>query len=209
MNISWLGQTCFKLQSKDVVLITDPYAARESGLKLPPLKADIVVACDPIGDVKPITRPEQKDEEAFSISSPGEYEVKGAFIYGIPHPQGRKTIYRIDMEGMVIAYLGDMAGSLSAEQLEKLSGVDILLVPVGGDGKSSLDGKGAAEVVGQIEPRLVNPMLYKLPGLKNKLEGAEKFCKELGVKMEEPLDKLKIAKKDLPQEDMKVIFLKA
>jgi L-ascorbate metabolism protein UlaG (beta-lactamase superfamily) len=84
--------------------------------------------------------------------------------------------------------------------------VDILLVPVGG--VFTVDGKKAAEVVNQIEPRLVIPMHYAIPGLKIKLNPINKFCDEMGVKTNGAEEKLKISKKDLPVEETKVIILK-
>jgi len=214
MQITWFGLNCFKIQSKDIILITDPYFSKETGLKPPSLKADIVVSGNPDGcfpSVKPLLHSEKGGEEIFCICSPGEYERKGIFVYGIPAMSscGAMTIYRIDAEGLNVAYLGGIDRPLDEKQLEKLNGIDILLIPVGGDGKSVVDGRKAAEITSQIEPRLVIPMWYKIPNLKMKLEGADKFFREMGLKPEEPADKLKILKKDLPQEETKIILLKA
>jgi L-ascorbate metabolism protein UlaG (beta-lactamase superfamily) len=86
-----------------------------------------------------------------------------------------------------------------------LAGVDILMIPVGGN--DSLDAKKAVEVVSQIEPRIVIPMHYAATGIKVALDSVEKFIKELGIKPREE-EKLKISKKDLPQEDMELVILK-
>lgn len=89
--------------------------------------------------------------------------------------------------------------------MEQFEGTDILLIPVGGN--FTIGAKKAVEVVSQIEPRIVIPMHYKVPGLKIDLDGVEKFIKELGLKPTYE-DKLKISKKDLPQEDMELVVLK-
>jgi len=102
--------------------------------------------------------------------------------------------------------LGDIGQeSLTDEQLEELEGVDILLIPVGGE--ETINGTGAVKIISQIQPRIVIPMHYKIPGLNTKLEPVDKFLKEFGVSAPEKMEKLKISKKDLPQEETKVIIL--
>ena len=214
MFITWLGHSCFKLQSKnsngkEIIIVTDPY---ESGIGLhaPRAIADIVTVSHDHFDHNNVSAIKG---EPFVISSSGEYEIKNVFITGVPshHDQaegkerGSNVIYRIEMEGMSIVHLGDLGHILTTEQLEKLEGVDILMIPVGG--KYTLNAKEAAEVVKQVEPRIVMPMHYKIKGLKVNIETADKFLKEMGDSKPEKLDKFKITKKDLPQEEIKVVVL--
>lgn len=93
---------------------------------------------------------------------------------------------------------------MDSAQLEKLAGTDILLIPVGG--KYTIDAKKAVEVISQIEPRIVIPMHYKTEGVKIDLDPLDKFIKEIGVAPSYE-EKLKISKKDLPQEDMELVIL--
>ena len=81
------------------------------------------------------------------------------------------------------------------------------MIPVGGI--YTIDGKKAAEVVNQLEPRVVIPMHYKIPNLKIKLDPIDKFCNEMGVKKNGTEEKLRITKKDLPVDEIKVVILKA
>jgi L-ascorbate metabolism protein UlaG (beta-lactamase superfamily) len=211
MQISWLGQSCFKIQSKDTTIITDPYG-ESIGRKLPPrLNADIVTVSHQHEDHNNTTA---LSGTPFIIDTPGEYEIKGVFIQGIPAAhddkngaeRGTSTIYLFNFEEIKLAHLGDLGAVLTDEQLEKLEGVDILLVPVGG--VYTIDGKQAAEVVNQIEPRIVIPMHYAIPGLKYKLHSIDKFCDEMGVKTNGAEEKFRISKKELPVEETKVIILK-
>jgi len=213
MTISWLGQSCFKIQGKDVALVTDPYGAGV-GFKLPRLSAQIVTVSHDHDDHNNIDGVHgESGENPFIITGPGEYEVKGVFVYGIPfwhdksegQEHGESTAYRIEMEGISIAHLGDLGHPLSEEQVAKLDGVDILLIPVGG--KRTIGAREAAEIINEIEPRVVVPMHYKIPGLKIDLEPVDKFLKEMGASKAEHLPKLKITKKDLPQEETKIIIL--
>ena len=212
MIITWLGHSCFKIQDKagpdGVVVITDPFD-KSVGLKAPKCEADIVTVSHDHYDhnnVRVIRG------NPFVIKSAGEYEVKNVFIEGVESyhddqqgaERGKNIIYRIDIDDMSVIHLGDLGHTLDAKQLDKLEGADILLVPVGGI--YTIGASKAVEVVSQIEPRIVIPMHYKIPGLKISLEGVDKFIKELGVNPTYE-EKLKISKKDLPAEDMELVIL--
>jgi len=209
MTIFWLGQAAFKIVDKEVTVAIDPYD--KIGLKMPKFQADILLITHDHSDHNFI---EAIKGEPFVIDSQGEYEVKNVFIYGLPAyhdnkegaESGKITVYVIEMEGMKIAHLGDIGQeSLTDEQLEELEGVDILLIPVGGE--ETINGTGAVKIISQIQPRIVIPMHYKIPGLNMKLEPVDKFLKEFGVSAPEKMEKLKISKKDLPQEETKIIIL--
>jgi len=211
MNITWLGQACFKIQGKEITLVTDPYEPK-IGLKMPRLFADIVTVSH---DHHDHAYTKAVSGNPFIITGPGEYEIRNVFINGIPSwhdnkegaERGDNTMYLIEFEGLKIAHLGDLGTTLSDSQLEKLDGIDILMIPIGGI--YTIDAKTAARVINQTEPRVVIPMHYKIPGLKIKLNGLDIFCKEMGIKDKTTLDKLKITKKDLPAEETKIIILKA
>jgi L-ascorbate metabolism protein UlaG (beta-lactamase superfamily) len=212
MIISYIGHSCFKLQDKlgpeGVTLVTDPFD-KEVGLKVPNFEADIVTVSHQHHDHN---NSSALRGTPFIIDMPGEYDVKGVMVQGIETfhddkngaERGANIVYRIEMDGLTIAHLGDLGHVLTDEQLDQLDGVDILIIPVGG--KFTLDAKKAVEVIAQIEPRVVIPMHYKLPGAKMDLDGVEKFIKELGVQPRQE-EKLKIAKKDLPQEGMDLVVL--
>lgn len=212
MFISYLGHSCFKLQDKigpeGVVVVTDPFD-KSLGLKIPNFEADIVTISHGHSDH---SNAAALRSSPFIIDAPGEYEIKGIMIKGIKtfHDEkngaerGSNIVFRIEVDGVAIGHLGDLGHILSDEELEQLGVIDILLVPVGG--KYTLETKKAIEVINQIEPRIVIPMHYKLPGAKSDLEGPEKFIKELGVEPKRE-EKLKLSKKDLPQEGMNLIVL--
>ncbi len=200
MNINWYGQTCFRISSqvekgKTVDLLIDPFFDKGRG---PKLDTDVLILTQDGAKI-----PAGK---YFSISSPGEYDVKGAYITGIE--AGKTTIYTIEAEDIRICHLGTINEELSSEQIEAVNEVDILLIPVGGG--DSLDAKKAVKLMSQIEPRIIIPMRYKIPKVKAKLDKVDAFLKEVGVKSLEALPKLNIKKKDLPKEDeAKIIVLKA
>ncbi len=202
MNVTWHGFSCFRISESrtggEVALVTDPYAP-ESGMKLSRSFAADIVA---------VSHDDSRHDNAaavggdpFVITGPGEYEVKDIFVTGIP--TDRNTIYYITVGDIHIVHLGALGRALEERDLEQLHNVDILFVPVGGG--DVLAAKQAAEVVGQLEPRVIIPMHYKTPGMDAKLDGVEPFLKIMGLGKPEALPKLKIAAKDLPQEEMKII----
>ena len=81
------------------------------------------------------------------------------------------------------------------------------MIPVGGC--ETLDSKEAAKLVSQIEPKIVIPMDYKIPGFKDKTEDLKEFLKVMGIDSKEAIFKLNIKKKDLlMKEGTEVIILK-
>ncbi len=212
MIITWLGHACFKIQDSEVAIVTDPYD-QSIGFKLPRLTADIVTVSHNHYDHNNVAAVRGTIGEPFVISNPGEYEIKDVFVYGIPlwhdknegKERGPNTVYRIEIEGISVVHLGDLGHILTEEQTSTLNGVDILLIPVGG--KYTIGAREAVEIINEIEPRIVIPMHYKIPGLKLDIDSVDKFLKEIGMGMVEKLPKLKISKKDLPHEELRIILL--
>ena len=214
MLLTWIGHSCFKIQDKTssggVTVTTDPFD-KKIGLKVPNYESDIITVSHDHYDHNNI---KALRGNSFIINSAGEYDVKGISVHGVESfhdtkegkDRGPNIIYRIEIDDISIAHLGDIGHILDAKQLDLLVGTDILLIPVGG--KYTLDAKKAVEVVSQIEPRMVIPMHYSVPGLKiDGIDGVDKFIKEMGIKPTEE-EKLKISKKELPQEDMELVIMK-
>lgn len=113
------------------------------------------------------------------------------------------TIFSFSVDDLKICHLGDLGTELTSEQLDKVDGVDILLIPVGGH--YTIDAKTAVKVISQIEPKIVIPMHYRA-GKMEVLAPVSDFLHEMAVNPT-PQDKLKIQAKDLPDE-LEVIVLK-
>lgn len=202
MEITHLGHACFKLRGKNVTLLIDPFS-EDIGLKMPKVTADAVLTTHRHPDHHDLSR---VSDYRVLIEGPGEYEVGGAQIVGISafhdtakgQERGKVTLYHIKMDGLSLAHLGDLGDKLNETQIEKLSGVDILMVPVGGT--FTISPGVAAEVVAQIEPKVVIPMHYFVPGLKFNLASVDSFLKEMGKEEVKPQPKLVVTKDKLPQE---------
>jgi L-ascorbate metabolism protein UlaG (beta-lactamase superfamily) len=208
MNISWYGQSCFRIEAKEGSILIDPFS-KEIGLKPPRIKDDLVLVSHQHYDH---ANTEDIGSETFLISNPGEYEKSGIYVQGIASyhdnnegkDRGLNTIYIIKAEDLTVCHLGDFGEAvMSDKQLEAIGDADILMIPVGG--KYTINYKEAVEIVSQIEPKIVIPMHYKVKDLTIDIEGAEKFVKELGLTPEK-VDKFKITKKTLPMEETKLVM---
>lgn len=196
MDISYLGAGCVRLSAKSITILFDPYTdeLRKGG---PKLSADVILYSD---------SEQAKGGEGLVIDGPGEYEVKGAMINGIParrhvDEEGEKlAIYRVNVDGYNVVLIGNVAPKLSSGQLEQLGQVDVLVLPVGGHGLT-LDAVSASEIISRIEPKFVVPTHFDdgktaYPVPQDKIEV---FLKEVGANPE-PMSKLKLSSKDLPME---------
>jgi L-ascorbate metabolism protein UlaG (beta-lactamase superfamily) len=202
MDITWLGHSCFKLKGSHATVVTDPYSP-EIGYSLGKTSARIVTLSHQHpghcyaqgigGDPKPKI-----------VERPGEYEIGDVLIIGIAtfHDQekgakrGKNTVYLLEIDEISVCHLGDLGHVLTGEQVEEIDDVDVLLLPVGG--VNTINAATAAEVVRQIEPKIVIPMHYKTPSIQMDLDPVDKFLKEIGAKPVEPLAKLSVIKSNLP-----------
>jgi len=211
MQISWHGQYTIKITSKEDVLIIDPYSP-ENGLSPFRSKATIVALSNP--QDKSMSHTSGVQGDFLLINTPGEYAVRGFTLHGLgwtPTEENNQTEHSLQLwgiEGMSILHVGALNRDLTDQELQQLEriGVDVMLLPVGGG--SGLNLKQAMNLLTTIEPRLVIPIHYKLPGLSEKLDGVEQFAKELGVSPTASEQKLLLKANKLPEEEMQTVILK-
>lgn len=207
MQISWHGQYTVKIISKEVTLVLDPYS---SSVGLPPFRAK--------GDVVGLSNPSDSTMSQISgiqgnpliIDTPGEYSVKGLTLYAMgwkPAEGEERNVQRWVIEDMVVLHVGALTRKLEEKELQELerTDIDVLLIPVGGG--SGLTAKDALSLVGTLEPRVVIPIHYKLPGLTEQLDDVKVFAEEMGVDAKNTEKKLVLKKSKLPQEDVLTAIL--
>jgi L-ascorbate metabolism protein UlaG (beta-lactamase superfamily) len=148
------------------------------------------------------------DKKPFVISGPGEYEIKDVFIKGLPSQSGYdgekriNTIYSVTLEGMNICFLGAVSTpELPKETDEAIEEVDILFVPIGGNGV--LEPSQAYKLAVSIEPKIIIPILYDDAKGKDLLKA---FLKEAGENPK-PETKITLKKKDLEGKEAEVVVL--
>lgn len=215
MVLNYYGLSFFRAlgNQSDVSVVFDPFD-QNSGWRLPRPSADLVLSSDPTVKTSALSVKSREGSTPFFITSPGEYEVKRVFVYGINAPKkagGKKgtdagcVVYVVGIDDVYIGHLGTLDRPLTEHELDALGRVDILLLPVGGG--ATFDPRAAIDVITQVEPRIVVPMMYRLAGAKTDLRPVDDFLKEYGVKDVQREDKIKVLKKDLPAEETKVIVL--
>ena len=209
MEITWYGQTCFRLSERGLAtVVTDPYPP-DVGLAFPRPRANVVTVSH--DDSK--CRYTKGVRGPFKLlDGPGEYEIGGVFITGIATfadgkrgaLRGLNTVFTFDFNGLTVCHLGRLGHVPTQSQVEGLGAVNVLLVPVGDGG--SLTPARASEVISLFEPGLVIPMYYKVRGLKISLGTLGRFLKEMGLEKADSQEVLKVSRASLSEETQVVVL---
>jgi L-ascorbate metabolism protein UlaG (beta-lactamase superfamily) len=207
-EIRWYGHNCFRIRAKEATVIVDP-VHRSTGYAMGKQNADIVA----LTNAQPGSRNLAAIRPEFqTVEGPGEYELHDVFLTGIRtyhdgengKSLGYNTCYVIELEGLTIGHLGSIGHTLSAEQVEALSAVDILMAPAGGG--NVLPFEKVVDVVTELTPKVLIPMRYATPIGDKDLGELQPFCKQLGVDIPEAADKLVIRHSELT-ESMRLVIL--
>lgn len=207
MDIKFYGANTVRLQTKKVgVVIDDNLAAM--GQKSVTKENDLSIYTS--------TQDETKiPKSIFFVDKPGEYEVLNVSIKGISaqahiDEPGKKNavIYRLVIDDYKIGVIGHIYPEISDEQLESLGMIDVLLIPVGGNGYT-LDGIGALKVIKKIGPSIVIPTHYKDSKIKYEVpqDNIEDVRKVLSMEPAEDLDVLTLKNREFA-EGTKLVVLK-
>lgn len=197
----FFGHNCVRIKAREAVILTDP-VDRATGYAMAKQTADIVTISH---DHQGHTNLNAVKPEYQLVRGPGEYEMHDVFITGIRtyhdnnrgKERGYNTIFLFEVEGMRIAHLGDLGHALNAEQAEALGDCDVLMVPAGGG--DIITPEQAADLIGQLGPKVVIPLQYATDIGDTNLGGIERFCKSLGVTVPVPEDKLVLRQSDLTE----------
>jgi L-ascorbate metabolism protein UlaG (beta-lactamase superfamily) len=211
MVITHHGGQCFKVTLGDLTLVFDPISKNGT---LPAVRfgADIALVSRSHPDMNGVDEVTYGDKQPFVITGPGEYELSGVTIRGFlsssKYSLGKgqesavNTVYVVQMEDMNLVHLGALADEeLPHEAREALDEVDVLFVPIGGEGVLT---PAAAHVLAvALEPKIIVPMHWSGMGEGKALES---FLKEAGNGSEK-LDKLTLKKRDLVGREGSILVL--
>lgn len=191
MEITWYGNNLVKLNEKGLAtLVTNPAGGLPAGWK-----TEIAALSQPEETL--VTRPGIRQV----LQRPGEYEIGGVFVTALPAESpvpgqpARRLMFGFDFGGLSVIFPGPLEKAPAQAALEKLGTPHILLLSLGG----GLSAGKAAELVRQLEPKLVVP-LYSTP------EELKKFSKELGLEEPPAVPVLKTAISSLPEETRLVVL---
>lgn len=206
MHITWHGHYTVRIQAGDTSLLLDPLAP-ETGLASVRGKVNVVALSNP-------SDPTMSYMEGLSgpvvLSSPGEYETAGLALRALAwraEDGSERSLMRWHIEDMMLLHVGALNRELHDLELQELekTDIDVLIVPVGGG--SGLTTKQALALVTTIEPRVVIPIHYQLPKIKEKLEPIDTFAKEMGLNPSSAEKKVILKANKLPTEDVMTILL--
>jgi L-ascorbate metabolism protein UlaG (beta-lactamase superfamily) len=159
----------------DAVLVTHDHFDHDAVPKTG-LPAGGGAGAAPAGDAREQNQKQSHDRTTAPASlfpivrSTGTHIAAGIEVEGIMadhddeggRRNGTTRIYVWEMGGLRWAHLGDIGQKkLRPDQQAALAGVDVLFVPVGG--RTTVDAFGAAELVKEVQPKVVIPMHYGTP----------------------------------------------
>lgn len=197
MDIQFYGANCLVFSTKGVRVVVDDNLA-DLGGKSVTKPGDIVIFTGPHGHPKVETK--------INVDGPGEYEVSDVSIYGIParahmdEPgQHTATMYKLITKELSIFIPGHIYPDLTDDQLEAIGMVDVMAVPVGGNGYT-LDPVGALKVIKKIEPKLIIPTHFDAKGLNYTVpqQDLAHVLHEMSMEPKETVQKLRVKDSDLP-----------
>lgn len=157
MTITYLGHSCFKLESGGFSIIIDPYKnGKVPGLGNLNETADAVLCSHDHDDHNgaELIKLTGRQNLPFGISVIKTYhdDAKGS-------KRGMNKIHIIEAEGYKIVHLGDLGCGITPEQEKLLANSDVLMIPVGG--YYTIDSDEALSIVNELKPFMVIPMHYR------------------------------------------------
>lgn len=208
MDIQFYGANCVTITVGGARLVIDDNLA-DIGAKSVTKPGDIALFTGPHGQAPQGVK--------LSVGMPGEYEVSDVSIYGIQarghmdeDKQRTVTMYKLIAKDIRVLVTGHIFPKLKESDLESIGTVDVMVVPVGGNG-FTLDPVGALELIKEIEPKLVVPTYYDDPALNLPVpaQGLEQALHALGMEPKERVGKLKLKSGDLGEDTQLIVVEKS
>lgn len=202
MKITWLGHAAFLLETEGIKIVTDPY---DNSIGYGPITTpvDIAVVSHDHFDHNDVKRLKGNPE---TVQGSGTFNVKGITFTGIDTyhddeqgtQRGDNVVFIIEAEGLRLCHAGDLGHTLSADQIQAIGRVDILLLPVGGT--YTVDAAEATRVMDALNPRLVIPMHFKTKVLDFPITGVDPFLEEKRNVRHQGSSQVEVTKDTLPKE---------
>lgn len=196
MEFQYYGANCVRITTKQASITIDDNLA-DIGLKSPAKAGDIMLFTG--------AHSEPGVDSKIVIDQPGEFEVSGVSVVGLParahiDEEGAKTatVFKIVTDDIKVLVTGHIYPDLTDQQLETIGLIDVMVVPVGGNGYT-LDGIGALKVIKKVEPKLIIPVHYADKGASYTVPQQElsEILHALGMEAKETIAKLKLKSSDL------------
>jgi len=196
MEIEYYGANCFRIKTKEANVVIDDNIAALGGKVVAKGDEVLVYTSNSLSNEKAVAA------SRLVLSSAGEYEVGDISVTGIQtrghmDEEGVQTatVYQFMYKGTTVTVLGHIHPDVSDDVAEIAGGTDVLIVPVGGNGYT-LDPVGATKTIKNIEPDVVIPSQYDIPGMNYEVSASplEDFVKTSGLQQAVPSDSYKVDK---------------
>jgi len=183
MVIDWMGHSCFKVTvTGGTRILFDPY---DSSLGYPPqdFGADIVAISHDHYDHNAANRV----KGSFStVKTQGEHVFGDILLEGVKtwhdaalgRQRGENIAFLLKAEGLTLCHMGDIGCVPSEDVFKKLSGTDILMIPVGGN--YTVGAREALEICERIGPNIIIPMHFWTQFTTLKLAQVDEFIEAAG-----------------------------
>ena len=209
MVITYHGGEFFKVSHGDITLAFNPIS-KDSKLKGNRFGADIVLVSANHPDFNGVSEVAYGDRVPFEVSGPGEYEIKDVFIRGFATKTEYgdatiNTVYFVELEGMKLLFVGAASEkALSLEAREHVDDIDVLFIPIGGEGVLSPDEAHSLSI--ELESKIIISVHY---GNVGREPSGDFFMKEEGKATPKAEEKLTIKRKDLEGKSGEIVILQA
>lgn len=208
MDMQFYGANCVVLAGKQARVVVDDNLA-ELGGKSVTKSGDICLFTGAHAAVA--------GEPKIVIDMPGEYEVSNVSIFGLQtrahmDEDGKRSgvMYKITWGDTRVLVTGHVFPKLTDEQLEAIGIVDVMFVPIGGNGYT-LDATGALQLIKAVEPKLVIPTHYADKTLKYEVPQAElsDALHTLGMEAKETTTKFQFKPAETPDTTQLIVLEKS
>lgn len=209
MRIVWHGHACFEINGSSTVVV-DPHDGKSIGIKTPVVRADVVLISHDHFDHN-CARVVKGD--FILIRELGGRKIDGVKVLGVKayhdevhgNKRGSIIMYRFEMDDVSFCHCGDLGHVLDQEQVEALTPIDVVFMPVGG--VFTVDGESAHKIIQQLKPKIVIPMHFRMGGLSLSIQTIDSF---LGKVDDEHVlrvgNEVEILPEDLPSETEYWVF---
>jgi Predicted Zn-dependent hydrolases of the beta-lactamase fold len=203
MKVIWHGHSCFEIISDGMTVVTDPHDGKYLGIKPPSAAADVVIMTHDHQDHS--SSRVIKGTHTDVLSRKGKFNAGGKNFEGFPTfhdtekgtKRGGNTMYRFSADGISICHCGDIGDMPDDDVMEAIHNVDILLVPVGE--VYTMNVKQLTEFIKKVEPKIIIPMHYSVPGITIPLRPVEPFLKFIRYPVENVGEEMDISAEELPK----------
>jgi L-ascorbate metabolism protein UlaG (beta-lactamase superfamily) len=208
MDLQFHGANCLSFTHKGSRIVIDDNLA-ELGAKGITKAEDVALFTGPHGAAEGAGR--------LTLDSPGEYEVSDISVIGIAarahidEPDTlNATMFKLVTGDVSVLVTGHIYPDLTADELEAIGIIDLLIVPVGGNGYT-VDPVGALKLIKAIEPKLVVPTHYADSSLKYPVpqQSLADALKELAMEPKETVSKLKLKHGELSDVTQLIVLEKS